>query len=117
MRRSKILGIAGELVVAVVYLALGYALKGWRVRFGSLEADLLVRKRKRLVVVEVKAGTGGLTSARPERAFSFAKKVNLAKIASCLSRKTGCSVSVHLVAVDFSKIFPVVRRYREVCLW
>ena len=117
MWRRQLLGIVGEFIAGAYFLAAGYQIKGWRQRFGRLEADLLVAKTSHLVVVEVKTGASSSFLYRPENQLNRAKVENLRKIARILSRSGGGEVSVELFVVDFSKIWPRLRRYPHVCLW
>jgi Holliday junction resolvase-like predicted endonuclease len=113
MLGNVLAGILGELLAVGLYLSSGYQIRGWRKRFGLLEADLIVKRGEDFRVVEVKTGKFG-GRPDPERMFTSEKIDNLHRICRSLGAK---SASVDLVAVDLSRWLPKVRRYPSVCLW
>ncbi len=116
MKRWQALGLVGEIIAATYFLIRGYRLEGWRRRFGKLEADLIFSRRKETLLIEVKSGGLSGCVTRPEKQMGPRKIKNLEKITRSLGIKSR-EVFVELVAVDFSKIIPKIRRYRRVCLW
>lgn len=115
--RGWLLGFAGE-AWAAAYLAIrGYRICSWRKRFGRLEADIIVSRGGKTIVVEVKSGSSRKIGQEPESRLTAAKVENLSKICRILSRRDRRSVEVELVVVDFSMFWPRVRRYPKVCLW
>lgn len=53
--KKKHLGIIAEILVAVIYFLKFYRILAWRYKIKSGEIDLICKKGKRLVFVEVKA--------------------------------------------------------------
>lgn len=116
MKRWQVLGLAGEIVAAAYFLILGYRVIAWRRRFGRLEADLIVCRGRETLLIEVKSGWLPGHFLGPEKQMGPKKIKNLEKIARSLVEKSR-DVFVELIAVDFSKFLPRIRRYRRVCLW
>ncbi|WP_028845791.1 YraN family protein [Thermodesulfatator atlanticus] len=103
--------------LAVWYFRLkGYHVcaKNWRTRFGEL--DLVVKKGKTLVFVEVKARRS-LRKGSPEEALTPAKKKKILSLAKLYLQKEKPKAQVlrfDLIAVDFSGEKPQLRHYQGV---
>lgn len=101
----------GEAVAAGLLTLKGYRVeqRNWRCPLG--EIDLIVRRGKVLVFVEVKTRTSRAAGA-PEEAVTAAKQARLVRLAQAyLQRRRGPSPSCRfdVVAVDLSRGLPRLR--------
>jgi Holliday junction resolvase-like predicted endonuclease len=108
------IGLLGELVAISYYAISGYVPIRWRLRLGGQEVDLVLRKGRRVIFVEVK------TSVREgrvaETAFNAEKLKNLQKALRSYGRAYS-SLELELFCLNLSGGFPSIRRYPQVCLW
>ena len=115
--KNRAKGLVGEFLAATFYLLAGYRIRGWRKRFGAVEADLIIERGNRLVLVEVKAGSGGSKGRVPEVMFTADKLKNLKKIMVSQLSGRQKNLEIELFVADFSKFWPKIRRYPKVFLW
>jgi hypothetical protein len=84
---------------------------------GRMEADLVVGKGMKVLLVEVKTGFSSISGRVPETKFTHDKLKNLRKIMASQGFGRGRDVELELLAIDLAQFPRVFRRYPEVCLW
>ncbi len=97
------LGFLGERIVARALHERGFDLvaRNVRTRFG--EVDLIVKKGRQVVFVEVKTRTSR-RYGYPEEAITYKKRMAMSRSAVALSRKfaRGCHWAILIVAVEIN---------------
>ena len=112
---AKSLGRQAERAAALFLRLKGYKIlaRNWRTRFGEL--DLVVKRGKLLVFVEVKARR---THRRglPEEALTPQKQARLLRLAEMFLAQYPLSpdtqVRIDVIAIDFSAKQPQIRHYK-----
>jgi putative endonuclease len=116
------LGPEGERIAALYLTGERYRIlaKNWKAlnRSGKQigELDLVAKKGRGIVFVEVKAGRSSSAAWRPEVHMTKQKIVKLSRAAQAWlaqNRMLSQPWQIDLIAVDFSKTPPEVRHYRH----